>query len=310
MAAGEKDREDGIDFVVIVTPNNTHYEIAKTFLESGINVSCDKPLCVSVEQAKKLQALAKEHDLLFMVTFTYTGYSLVRYLAQYIQDGQIGEIRTIMAEFPQQSQAVPRVAGKKVNWRNDITQNGGTNCLGDIGVHIMALAHMMTVLKTQKVLAQMEMLAPDSQLDDNDYVMVKYDNGASGMYWASKIVLGNGNGLKIRIYGSKGAVTWEQEDAEKAYITDEMGHTRLIKRGEKGMASGYDRLPNGHPEDLYEAMGNLYVSFVKCLKAKQDGSLTPDMVDFPTVDAGVDTLAIVEACLRSVDQGNVWEKLD
>lgn len=314
MAEKEAAREDGIDFVCIVTPNYAHYGACKAFLEAGIHVSCDKPLTTTLEEARELEALAREKGLLFMVTYGYSGHVACKHIRQMVERGDIGEIRMVAGEYIQGWLAGDDITGNKQGeWRTDPKLSGKSNCLGDIGTHIENTVARMTGLKIKKVLANMEIKVRTRVLDDNDMVMVKYDNGASGLYWSSQITIGCDNGLKVRIYGTKGSITWFQEEPEKIQIANEDGTVTEIHRGHDCIypeAAKYTRLPAGHPEGWFEAMGNLYRSFTDCIAAKADGTFTEDMIDYPTVLDGVEGLAFVEACLASSEEGNVWKDME
>lgn len=314
MAKAEAAREDGIDFVVVVTPNYAHYGACKAFLEAGIHVSCDKPLAVNVQQAEELEKIAKEKDLLFLVTYTYMGHVTAKHAKEIIARGDIGKIRTVAAEYPQGWLAYEdNWGGKQGEWRCDPAQSGNTNCLGDLGTHIENAVATMTGLKIKRVLAKMDVMVPGRKLDDNDFVMVEYEGGATGMYWSSQVAIGHDNSLRVRIYGEKGAIQWFQEEPEKITVIKQDGlATSEIHRGYGDIAPGaekYRRLPSGHPEGWFEAMANLYRSFFECLVAKKNGTFTPDMIDFPTVEAGVEGIKFVEACLKSSANGNVWVEL-
>lgn len=313
MAEEEGKREDGIDFVVVVTPNHSHYEICKAFLNAGIHIACDKPVTVSYEQAKELEALARQKNLLFMVTYTYMGYVTAKFARDVIASGEIGEIRSVMAEFPQGWLASENdCGGKQGEWRCDPNQSGGVNCLGDLGTHVENAVATMTGLKIKKVLAKMDVVVPGRVLDDNDMVMVEYENGATGMYWTSQFAIGYDNSLRVRIYGSKGTILWFQETPEKITIISEDNTIREIHRGYAAIsdqAAKYGRLPSGHPEGWFESMGNLYRSFTECILAKENGTMTEDMIDYPTITAGAEGLAFIEACLKSNKNGNVWVEL-
>ncbi len=310
MAEAEGNREDGIDFVVVVTPNHSHFEICKAFLLAGIPVACDKPVTVSYEQAKELQDLAKEKDLLFMVTYTYMGHVTAKYARDLIREGAIGEVRAVMAEYPQGWLAHEGdFGGKQGEWRCDPAQSGGVNCLGDLGTHVENAVATVTGLKIKRVLAKMDIIVPGRVLDDNDSVLVEFDNGASGIYWTTQVAIGSDNSLRLRIYGSKGTILWFQETPEKITIIDDDGTIREVHRGYGQItpdAAKYGRLPSGHPEGWLEAMGNLYRSFTECIAAKQDGSFAPEMIDYPTIDDGAEGLAFIEACLESNRNGNIW----
>ena len=313
MARAEAQREDGIDFVVVVTPNVTHYEICKAFLEAGIHVSCDKPLATDSAQGEELKQLAQEKGLLFMVTYTYTGHVTTKYIRDLIRAGEIGTVRTVMAEYPQGwLYSEDDCGGKQGAWRCDPAQSGRVNCLGDIGTHVENAVAAMTGLKIKRLLAKMDVVVPGRKLDDNDQVLVEYEGGATGVNWSCQFAIGCDNSLRLRIYGSKGTILWDQERCEEITLIREDGAARTIKRGYKAVtpaAAKYGRLPAGHTEGWLEAMGNLYDSFTQCVAAKQAGTFTEDMIDYPTIDAGIQGLKYVEACLESNEKGNVWVTL-
>ena len=313
MAAAEPAREDGIDFVVIVTPNNTHYEIAKAFLEAGIHVACDKPLVTTAEEAEELKKIADEKGLLFMVTYTYTGHVTMKYMRDLVKNGEIGTIRTVMAEYPQGWLYNENDwGGKQGEWRCDPAQSGRVNCLGDLGTHVENAVATVTGLKIKRVLAKMDVVVPGRKLDDNDQILVEYEGGATGINWTSQFAIGCDNSLRLRIYGSKGTLLWFQETPEEVTLIREDGIARTIKRGYGAVtpdAAKYGRLPSGHTEGWLEAMGNLYDSFGACVLAKKEDRFTPDMIDYPTIEEGVAGLKYVEACLKSSENGNVWVEL-
>ncbi|MBM6948383.1 Gfo/Idh/MocA family protein [Mordavella massiliensis] len=313
MAAAESQREDGIDFVVVVTPNATHYEICKAFLEAGIHVACDKPLATDSAQARELADLAEEKGLLFMVTYTYMGHVTAKYIRDLIRAGEIGTVRTVMAEYPQGWLYNENDwGGKQGEWRCDPARSGRVNCLGDLGTHVENAVATMTGLKVKRVLAKMDVVVPGRKLDDNDQILVEYEGGATGVNWTSQFAIGCDNSLRVRIYGSRGTILWFQENPEEMTLIGEDGIARTIKRGYGAVTPGaakYGRLPAGHTEGWIEAMGNLYDSFAECVAAKKAGSFTDDMIDYPTVEDGVNGLRYVEACLESNEKGNIWVEL-
>ena len=313
MAKAEGARPDGIDFVVIVTPNYAHYGACKAFLEAGIHVSCDKPLCVTGEQASELEALAAEKGLLFMVTYTYMGHVTAKHAREIVKRGDIGKIRAVAAEYPQGWLAYEgEWGGKQGEWRCDPNLSGNTNCMGDLGTHVENAVATMTGLKIKRLLAKMDVVVPGRTLDDNDYVMVEYEGGATGLYWVSQVAIGHDNSLRVRIYGDGGSIQWFQEEPEKITVIKKDGSLTEHHRGYGSIAPGaakYGRLPSGHPEGWLEAMGNLYRSFMQCILAKEDGSFTEDMIDYPTVHDGAEGIRFVEACLKSAKNGNVWVEL-
>ena len=261
MAAAEPAREDGIDFVVIVTPNNTHYEIAKAFLEAGIHVACDKPLVTTAEEAEELKRIADEKGLLFMVTYTYTGHVTMKYMRDLVKNGEIGTIRTVMAEYPQGWLYNENDwGGKQGEWRCDPAQSGRVNCLGDLGTHVENAVATVTGLKIKRVLAKMDVVVPGRKLDDNDQILVEYEGGATGINWTSQFAIGCDNSLRLRIYGSKGTLLWFQETPEEVTLIREDGIARTIKRGYGAVtpdAAKYGRLPSGHTEGWLESLRQL-----------------------------------------------------
>lgn len=313
MAAAEAAREDGIDFVVITTPNVSHYPACKAFLEAGIPVSCEKPLCLTLEQALELQALARQKDLPFMVTYTYMGHVIAKHIRRYIQGGNLGKIRMVMAEYPQGWLAhEDDWGGKQGQWRCDPSQAGKVNCLGDLGTHIENAVSMMTGLKIRRVLARLEHQVPNRVLDDNDVVLLEYEGGATGCYWASQVAIGHDNDLRVRIFGENGTIEWRQETSEQVLVTTRDGIRTDLHRGDAGILPGaakYGRLPSGHTEGWLESMANLYRSFCQCLNAKKEGIFVPEMIDYPTVDDGVEGVRFVEACLASSEAGGIWVDL-
>jgi predicted dehydrogenase len=282
-------------------------------LEAGIHVACDKPLAVSVAEAEELEKIAREKGLLFLVTYTYMGHVTAKHAKEIIKAGELGKIRTIAAEYPQGWLAYEgEWGGKQGEWRCDPSQSGNTNCLGDLGTHIENAVTTMTGLKIKRVLAKMDKVVPGRKLDDNDFVMAEFEGGATGLFWCSQVAIGHDNSLRVRIYGDGGSIQWFQEDPEKITVIKKDGTLTELHRGYGSIApdaAKYGRLPSGHPEGWFEAMGNLYKSFIDCIEAKRDGTFTPEMIDYPTVSDGVDGIRFVEACLKSQELGNVWVDL-
>lgn len=314
MAEAERLRADSIDFVVIVTPNVSHYDIAKTFLNAGIAVVCDKPLAVTAEQAEELYLLSAQKGILFMVTYVYSGYTAVKQIRYMIEQGMIGRIRTIAAEYPQGWMAREDLSeNKQAVWRMDPAQAGKSNTLADIGTHIENTVHRMTGLSIRRLMARMEHIVPGRQLDDNSMVWVEYDNGVSGMYWASQIAIGHDNGLRVRIYGEKGSLHWFQEEGEKIHYYKEDGSRIEIHKGDAGIndrAAAYDRMPGGHSEGWFGALANHYCNFMECLQAQKAGGSYEHLKEFPDAYDGVMGMRFIEACVESQEKGNVWVEIN
>ena len=312
MALAEGKRADKIDFVVIVTPNNLHYPTAKAFLEQGINVVCDKPLTPEVAQAEELATLAKERGVFFCVTYTYTGYPMVKHAREMIRRGDLGEIRFVNAEYPQDWLATPlETSGQKqAAWRTDPAQTGKSNCVGDIGSHVENMASYMTGLTITSLCARLDTFVPGRILDDNASIMINYASGAKGLYWSSQIAVGHDNGLRIRVYGTKASIEWAQENPNYLKVSYLDKGTEMLSRGRNKLyphAASYSRIPSGHPEGYFEAFANIYNTFSKALLKKKAGeALTDDDLDFPTVQDGISGVKFIDACVASSQKGAVW----
>ena len=312
MAEQEAKRPDKIDFVVIVTPNNSHFAAAKAFLTRGIHVMCDKPLTCELAEAEELAELAKKNKLLFGVTYTYTGYPAVKHIRELIKKGEIGDIRFVNAEYPQEWLATPAEKGdnRQAKWRADPNISGKSNCVGDIGSHIENMVSYMTGLRIKSLAARLDKIVEGRVLDDNASVMIEYNGGAKGLYWSSQIAVGYDNALRVRVFGSKGTIQWSQE-LPNYFDLFKLGQPgERWSRGRDGFyphAQGYSRIPSGHPEGYFEALANIYKTFIGAL-AKIKAGQTPgeaDM-DFPGVDMGVDGVKFINKCVESSDSGAVW----
>lgn len=311
MAAAEAAREDKIDFVSIVTPNCTHFEIAMAFLEAGIHVMCEKPLCMNTQEALALREKAREKGLIFGVTHTYTGYTMSKVMREMIAGGMIGEIMAVNAEYAQDwliNQLDPENSNNSniAIWRMDPKFSGAVNCVGDIGTHVMNYVSYVTGLKIRRLLATTNKYG--KPLDMNANIIVEYDNGANGAYWCSQIACGHCNGLLVRVFGDKGSLEWHQENPEVIRYAPKNESPRIINRHTAAVtqsADAFSRIPNGHPEGLYIAFANLYKEFVSAVEAKKAGR-DADGFDFPTVDAGVEGMRFIEAVVRSAENNNAW----
>jgi len=313
MASKESAREDGIDFVSICTPNATHFPIAKEFLEADINVVCEKPLTVDESEAKELAALAKEKNLLFAVTYAYSGYAMVKHAREMVRRGDIGEVRVVMGEYAQDWLAtrLEDTGNMQASWRTDPSQTGKSNCVGDIGSHIENTVSYITGLKLKSICASLDSFVPGRTLDDNAEILVRFDNGARGVFWASQVAVGHDNGLKIRIFGSKGSIEWEQENPNYLKVAYVGGPVQILSRGGGYMlpsAANVSRIPAGHPEGYYEAFANIYRNFATTLIKKKNGEDLSD-ADFPTVEDGLAGVRFIGKAVESSQKGSVWVDL-
>jgi predicted dehydrogenase len=314
MAEAEAARPDKIDFVIIATPNYTHYEIAKAFLNRSFNVVCEKPLCFSCEEAQELQTLAAAKGLSVCVTYTYMGYTMVKEARRMIRAGSLGAINMIMAEYAQEWFAVLAAAsdGKINRWRNIPAYGGSSNCVGDIGSHIEYLVSYITGLEIDSLCANLRAIGKGAVLDTNGEILVKYTSGASGIYWCSQVAVGSSNGLKVRVFGSKGSLEWEQENPDilKVNGIGEPGQT--LRRGQKYLPEAtlqYSELPAGHPEGFYEAFANIYAAYTEALLRQKDGTpLAEAELDYPGVSDGRKGVRFIEKCVAS-SQSGLWVKI-
>lgn len=316
MAREEAKREDGIDFVCIVTPNATHYEIAKAFLEAGIHVSCEKPLCFTVEQAEELSTLAKEKGLHFAVTYTYTGYGMVKLAKKLVSEGAIGDIVNVNAEYLQ-DWLIDEIGGgdqtttKMSIWRTDPEKSGISNCVGDIGTHIEDTVGYITGMHPKKVAAVLDHYGMDLELNAN--ILVEYENGVHGVYSCSQVCAGHLNGLVVRIFGSEGAIEWVQEEPDCLKVTKKGQPEQIYHRGTgyvSGRAADLNHIPSGHPEGLTYAFANIYHGFMGAvLKTVNGETVTAEDLDFPSVDDGLTGVRFVHAVVNSSKNGSVWTDL-
>ena len=311
MAEREGAREDKIDFVTIVTPNNLHFEIAKAFLEKGINVICDKPLTLKVEEAEELANLAKKRDLLNCVTYTYSGYPMVKHAREIINQGEIGKIRMVMGEYLQEwlARPVEKKGNRQASWRTDPKYSGKSNCVADIGSHIENIISYVTDLEIDSLCANLDTFVKGRALDDNAEILIKYTSGARGIYWCSQLAIGYNNGLKIRVLGEKGSVEWEQENPDYLKVAFYGRPVQILSRGRDDLyplASRVSRLPGGHPEGLYEAFANIYSNFSDALIAKKAGNICQKEIDFPTFEDGARGVKFINLCVESSQRGASW----
>jgi predicted dehydrogenase len=315
MAKAEAKRLDGIEAVAIVTPNHVHYPAAKAFLEAGIHVICDKPLTSTLADAKKLAALVEKTGKVFVLTHNYTAYPMVRQAREMVQKGLLGDIRVVQAEYPQDwlTEDLAATGQKQAAWRSDPKQSGAGGATGDIGTHAYNLARFVTGLELDSLSADLDAFVPGRKLDDNAHVMLRFASGAKGMIWASQVAPGHENGLKLRVYGTKGGIEWVQADPNYLWYTPFGQPKQLITRAGAGAspaAARVSRIPSGHPEGYLEGFANIYAEAARAIRAarKKNGKPPRDVI-FPTVQDGVEGVAFVEACVRSSKKNAAWTKL-
>lgn len=312
MFSAEGKRDDKIDFVVIATPNNSHFPIAKSAIGNGIHVVCDKPLTTTLADAEELGRLVKEKQNFFCVTYAYSGYPIVKHMRDMIRGGEMGEIRFVSGEYPQEWLAalLEKEGQKQAAWRTDPKRAGASNCVGDIGSHIEHMVSYVTGLEIRSLLARLDHFGEGRPLDDNASILLNYDVGAKGIYWSSQIAVGQDNGFRIRIYGTKAGLEWAQEYPNYLRVSYIDKPTETISRGRDKMsarAQSLSRIPSGHPEGYFECFANIYGTYLDALAKRKSGlALSPDDTDFPGVEDGIRGVRFIERCVESSRKGAAW----
>jgi predicted dehydrogenase len=313
MASRERRLSNGIEAVAIVTPNHMHYPVARAFLRAGIHVICDKPLVTSLGDARKLQKLVADSGCVFALTHNYTGYPMIRQAQAMVAAGDLGDLRVIQAEYPQDwlTEDLESTGQKQAAWRTDPKRSGAGGCIGDIGTHAYNLACFVTGLELEELSADLTTFVAGRQLDDNVHIMLRFQGGAKGMLWASQVAPGNENGLRLRVYGTKGGLEWSQEDPNYLWFTPYGEPKRLITRGGSGSNSSagrVSRVPPGHPEGYLEGFANIYTEAAAAIRAAKSGETTPADTQFPTVEDGVKGISFIDAAIRSSTASGRWTK--
>lgn len=307
--------EERMDFVSIVTPNHVHFEPAMMALDHGFHVVIDKPMTFTLDEAKALQAKVKETGLKLLLTHTYSGYPMVKQAKAMVREGKLGKIRKIYVEYPQGwlSTLSEKDGNKQASWRTDPSKSGKAGCMGDIGTHAAHLAEYISGLKITEVCADINIVVPGRQLDDDGAILLHFDNGASGVLIASQVAVGEENALKIRVYGDKGGLEWRQEEPNTLILKWMDQPTQIFRTGVgyadplSSFASHNTRTPGGHPEGYLEAFANLYRNFALTLQAELKGEKPPaESLDFPSVDEGVRGMAFIDTVISSGQSTQKW----
>lgn len=312
MAIREARLKAGIEAVSIVTPNHVHYAAAREFLKRGIHVICDKPLTSTLPDARKLVKAAEASGAIFVLTHNYTGYPMVRQARQMVANGDIGRIRVVQVEYPQDWLSVEQDF-KQAEWRTDPARSGVGGSTGDIGTHAFNLACFVTGLEVESLAADIQAFVPGRPVDDNAHVMLRFEGGARGMLWASQVAPGNENALRIRVYGESGGLEWAQEDPNFLWHTPFGEPKRLITRNGAGSGEAsarMSRIPPGHPEGYLEGFANIYSEAAAAIIAARTGEASPADVIYPTVYDGLKGVQFVSACVTSSKRNAAWVKLD
>lgn len=304
-----------IDFVTIVTPNFAHFAPAMMALDHGFNVVIEKPIAFNLDEAKQLKKKVDETGLVLCLTHTYSGFPMVKQAKAMIAEGKLGKVRKIYVEYPQGwlSKLSEREGNAQAAWRTDPKKSGKAGCMGDIGTHAAHLAEYVSGLKITKLCADLNIVVEGRALDDDGAVLLKFENGASGVLMASQVAAGEENAIKIRIYGEKGGLEWTHQDPNTLLVKWLDEPTQIFRAGANNtkalssFATHNCRTPAGHPEGYLEAFGNIYRNFALTLSAKIEGTKpTKEMLDFPGTEDGVRGMAFIDNVVASAQSNEKW----
>lgn len=301
-------QDQRMDFVSIVTPNFAHFAPAMMALENGFHVVIEKPIALTLEEAKQLKQKVDETGLLLLLTHTYSGYPLVKQARQMIQEGALGKVRKIWVEYPQGwlTKLTEREGNQQAAWRTDPKRSGKSGCMGDIGTHAAHLAEYVSGLKITAVCAHLSTVVEERTLEDDGSVLLQFEGGATGVLIASQVAAGEENNLKIRVYGEKGGIEWAQQEPNTLLVKWYDQPTQIYRAGvnKNGLLSSHAlhnvRTPGGHPEGYLEAFGNLYRNFSEVLIARINGTAAAEeAMDYPSVDDGIRGMAFIDSVVKS-----------
>jgi predicted dehydrogenase len=312
MAAAERARCDGVQAIAIVAPNDVHYDAAKTFVDQGFHILCEKPLAINCAQAADLVDRVHRSKSVFGVAHTYVGYSMVRRARKIVLGGSIGTVRMVQVEYPQSwlSTDVERSGNKQAAWRTDPVRSGSGGALGDIGTHAFHLAEFVSGLRCEELAADLSSFVPGRTLDDDARLLLRFEGGAGGMLWASQIAVGCANSLRVRIFGDAGSIEWVQELPNELVLNRLSQPTQKLVRGADGVGAGFTALPAGHPEGYIEAFAQLYLDFATLIR-RHDGveEQAPEGSLLPTVEDGLRGIEFIAAAVQSHASGGAWTKI-
>jgi predicted dehydrogenase len=304
-----------IDFVTIVTPNFAHFAPAMMALDHGFHVVIEKPMTFTLDEAKQLKEKLDKTGLMLCLTHTYSGYPMVKQAREMIRNGALGKIRKIYVEYAQGwlSKLSEREGNAQAAWRTDPKRSGKSGCMGDIGTHAAHLSEYISGLKITKLCADLNIVVDGRALDDDGAVLLKFDNGASGVLMASQILAGEENALKIRVYGEKGGIEWAQQEPNTLLVKWLEQPAQVLRAGANygdrlsSFATWNSRTPGGHPEGYLEAFGNIYRNFALSLQARLNKQeATKEMMDYPRVEEGIRGMAFIDNVVASAQSENKW----
>ena len=300
-----------LDFVVIVTPNDQHFPAATLFLEHGFNVVCDKPVTLTLAEARALRETVARSGKVFALTHNYTGNAMVKQARALVRSGALGTLRKVVVEYSQGwlARDIESSGHKQASWRTDPARSGAAGCMGDIGTHAENLARYVTGLRISELCAELTTFVPGRRLDDDGNLLLRFEGGARGVLHSSQIAVGEENNLILRVYGSEASLEWHQEHPNELIVKYPDRPREILRRGNAYVgeaAQGATRIPAGHPEGYLEAFANLYREAFRAIAAEVAGEPPPDHPDFPGIDDGVAGMAFIEAAVASARQGAAW----
>ena len=309
-AESKIDLSEKIEAVCILTPNFLHFPMAKKFLENGFHVICEKPLSISLSEAKELKSIKDSNNLVFAVTHTYTGYPMVRQMTQMISEGIIGDIQRVDSTYFQGwiNDIIHDKDKRNSTWRLNPEVSGISSCLADIGTHAFNMLELVCGMKVKKILADLNNLYEDNPLDIDVSVLVRMENGCKGTIRSTQIATGLENNLNISVYGSKGSLSWEQENPNYLYYYTIDKPLQVLKPGHpynSKISLDGTKLPAGHPEGIFDAMGNIYRGVARAIRGEKN-----EKGEFPTIEEGVRGMDFVEKAVKSNENGNIWLELE
>ena len=301
-----------MDFVTIVTPNFAHYGPAVMALEKGFHVVVEKPITVSLEEAKALQQKLEESGKILCLTHTYTGFPMVKHAKELVKQGTLGKIRKVVVEYKQGwlSRLSEREGNAQASWRTDPKKSGKSGVMGDIGTHAFNLAEYITGLRVTKLCAVLNTMVEGRALDDDGSVFLQFDNGAAGVLLASQVAAGEENNLYIKIYGENGGLEWHQQEPNTLLLKWLDKPTEILRAGLpylSDIAKQNSRTPGGHPEGYLEAFGNIYKNFALTLSAKiNNATVDNNVIEFPSINEGIRGMAFIESVVKSSQSNEKW----
>ncbi|MBS0584508.1 MAG: Gfo/Idh/MocA family oxidoreductase [Proteobacteria bacterium] len=304
--------DERMDFAVIATPNHLHFDPARRCLENGFHVVVDKPMCFSLDEARELKAIVARSRRLLAVTYTYSGYPMVKQARALVAAGRIGAVRKIYVEYPQGwlATGLEQAGQKQADWRTDPARSGAGGAIGDIGTHAAQLAEYVSGLRIAQIDASLNTVVAGRRLDDDAAMLLRFENGASGVLFATQVAAGEENNIRIRVYGERGGVEWQQADANSLVLRMIDAPVQVLRTGSgylDPIAAANARTPPGHPEGYLEAFANIYAAFYQALRDhERDPGIDVRDYDFPNVDDGLHGMAFVDTVVRSAQSDRKW----